>query len=163
MGGPEYIIRGAQAERDGLALNVMAREATDEAQDQYATRRRGSALLPSAFDSSVVLVAETTVDKRLVGFVALRITDTTEDAYKHAARHADITLLGVAPHMRRKGIGRDLVLSALKQAEAWKATRITLCVAEQNRAAISLYESMGWIVIDRMMTFPAKPPRADEP
>ena len=65
--------------------------------------------------------------------------------------------------MRRKGIGRDLVLSALKQAEAWKATRITLCVAEQNRAAISLYESMGWIVIDRMMAFPAKPPKADEP
>jgi ribosomal protein S18 acetylase RimI-like enzyme len=150
----DYIIRPAQQQTDHQALCVLARVAVDEAQGLFASRRVGSELPTSAFDSSVVLVAETTAGKRLVGFVSIRFTEIAEAMQSHGMRRADITMLGVAPDMRRMGIGRELMLHALKQAKGWGATLITLCVAEQNRAAISLYESMGWLAVDRMMVFP---------
>jgi ribosomal protein S18 acetylase RimI-like enzyme len=148
-----FIIRAAEAHADGAAVDVLARDATDETQGAHSFRRRGSLLPRSTFDGCVVLVAETTSDKRLVGLVSVRLKEIFEDASHHASRWADITLLGVAADMRRRGIGRALMLAAFKLAKEEKMTLITLTVAEHNQAAITLYQSLGGKVVDQMLSF----------
>jgi ribosomal protein S18 acetylase RimI-like enzyme len=150
----EYVIRPALHQTDAVALASLARDAVDEAQGQYSTRRIGSDLPQSAFASSVVFVAETIEEKQLIGFVAVRFTETADTPQSHAGRRADVTMLGVIPERRRQGIGRALMQHALQWAKDEGATLITLCVSEQNSSATRLYESMGWIVIDRMLVFP---------
>jgi ribosomal protein S18 acetylase RimI-like enzyme len=150
----DYSIRHATHQTDGEALLPLAVASVDEAQGPYATRRPGSDLPPSAFDSSVVFVAEDVSERQLIGFVALRIVEITETPQSLAARRADVTMLGVRPDRRRQGIGLALMLRALQEAKERGATLITLCVADHNSNAIRLYESLGGKVIDRMMAFP---------
>ena len=152
----DYLIRHATHQVDSEALLPLARDAVDEAQGPYATRRVGSDLLPSAFESSVVFVADDVKEKRLIGFVALRFTDIADTPQSHPGRRADVTMLGVVPERRRQGLARALVQRALQHAHEQGATLITLCVEEHNAGAIKLYESIGWIAIDRMMAFPLK-------
>ncbi len=152
----DYSIRRATRQTDGEALLPLARDAVDEAQGPYATRRPGSDLPTSAFDLSLVFVAEDVGDKRLIGFVALRVADIADTPQSLAGRRADVTMLGVIPERRREGIGRALMERALREAKERGATLITLCVSEHNGSAIKLYESLGWQVIDRMMVFPAQ-------
>jgi ribosomal protein S18 acetylase RimI-like enzyme len=150
----DYSIRHATHQTDGEALLPLARDAVDEAQGPYSTRRSGSDLPQSVFNSSVVFVAEDVGERRLIGFVALRIEDIADTPQSHAVRRADVTMLGVIPERRREGIGRALMERALQEAKGRGATLITLCVAEHNGSAIKLYENLGWQVIDRMMVFP---------
>jgi ribosomal protein S18 acetylase RimI-like enzyme len=152
----EYMIRPATHQADGHALAPLVRDSVDEAQGPYTTRRAGSDLPPSAFDSSFVFVAETVEEKQLIGFVVLRMTEIADTPQSHAGRRADVTMLGVISERRKQGIGRALMKRALHEGEDRGATLMTLCVAEQNRSAIGLYNSMGWQVIDRMMAFPLR-------
>lgn len=150
----DYSIRHATHQTDGEALLPLARAAVDEAQGPYSTRRPGSDLEASAFDSSLVFVAEDAGEKRLIGLIALRIVEIADTAKTLAARRADVTMLGVIPERRKQGIGRALMQRALQEASERGATLVTLCVAEHNGNAIRLYKSTGWQVIDRMMVFP---------
>jgi ribosomal protein S18 acetylase RimI-like enzyme len=150
-----YLIRHA-THPDDKAILFLARAAVDEAQGPYSTRRSGSDLPLTAFNSSVVFVAEDIEEKRVIGFVTLRLTEIADTPQSHEGRCADVTMLGVVPERRRQGIARALVQRALREAAEREATLITLCVSEHNSSAIKLYESLGWQTIDRMMTFPLK-------
>lgn len=154
----DYSIRHTTHQTDGEAVLRLASAAVDEAQGPYSTRRPGSDLESSAFDSSFVFVAEDVEEKRLIGFVALRITDVADTPQSHPGRRADVTMLGVLPDRRKQGVGRALMHRALQEAKERGATLITLCVSEHNGSAIRLYESLGWQVIDRMMMFPLQAP-----
>lgn len=56
----------------------------------------------------------------------------------------DITNVAVTTSERHKGIGRELLSKVLEEAETKGLTEFTLEVRESNKAAISLYESLGF-------------------
>lgn len=60
------------------------------------------------------------------------------------ADEAEILTLVVAPEHRRRGIGRALVLSAATHAERLGARTLFLEVETANKAAIALYEALGF-------------------
>jgi len=53
--------------------------------------------------------------------------------------------LFVAPEARRSGAGRALLLAAERHATANGVARLDLTTARTNRAAQSVYESLGWV------------------
>ena len=56
----------------------------------------------------------------------------------------EILTLGVAPAHRRRGMGGRLLATAMNAMVMQGANRVFLEVAEDNAAAIALYESMGF-------------------
>jgi ribosomal-protein-alanine acetyltransferase len=61
-----------------------------------------------------------------------------------ASHKGGITSLAVAPCQRRRGIGRSLMCHALSYLRARQARQADLEVNVVNRAAQSLYESLGF-------------------
>lgn len=53
--------------------------------------------------------------------------------------------LAVAPHHRRRGVGRALVEACAREATERGRERLTLWVAEDNAGARALYETSGFI------------------
>ena len=68
------------------------------------------------------------------GFIMIRVL----------AEEAEILTLAVAPHARRRGVGRELLRAGLAAAETAAASAMFLEVAEGNAAAVALYESEGF-------------------
>ena len=60
-----------------------------------------------------------------------------------------VTKLVVAPHMRRRGIGRALLAHAVAIGQQGRAQLCTLHVDESNLPARELYQSMGFAVTTR--------------
>lgn len=69
-----------------------------------------------------------------VGFVLLR----------SAADEAELLTLAVLPSARRRGVGRRLVAEAARRAALAGAERLLLEVAEDNQAALGLYQALGF-------------------
>lgn len=61
-------------------------------------------------------------------------------------RHAGVLGLGVVPEYRGRGVGRALLETALREARRIGLARVELTVREPNRAAIALYEKVGFAV-----------------
>ncbi|MEM7768664.1 MAG: GNAT family N-acetyltransferase [Pseudomonadota bacterium] len=70
----------------------------------------------------------------LSGFVLLRVV----------AGEADVLTLAVAPEDRRKGVARALLVAAGRAVTVADAGRMTLDVAADNGAALSLYAGLGF-------------------
>ncbi len=83
----------------------------------------------------------------VVGFVVARC----------AVDEIEILNLAVAPEARRKGVARRLVGEALAWGKSSGARRAFLEVRESNRAAIRLYESLGFIAAGRRPRYYANP------
>jgi ribosomal-protein-alanine N-acetyltransferase len=60
---------------------------------------------------------------------------------------AHIATIAVHPDFRGHGIGRQILLAALRDAAARGATMSTLEVRASNRAAIQLYEQFGFEIV----------------
>jgi ribosomal-protein-alanine N-acetyltransferase len=58
---------------------------------------------------------------------------------------AEILTLGVAPALRRQGIGRALLVDCMARLGAAGAERMVLEVAADNEAGIALYRSLGFV------------------
>ncbi len=90
----------------------------------------------SCVDRSVadeVLVAE--LDGQLVGFLTLR---------RNTAEQAEIVLNGVLPSVQKRGIYRDLVVHALRQALAWQAHELIVSTQIVNLAAQKVWVRVGF-------------------
>jgi ribosomal protein S18 acetylase RimI-like enzyme len=87
-------------------------------------------------DDAPTYVAET--EGQIVGMVTLCVF-TTLTGPKTYLDH-----LVVAPHWRRRGIGRALVEYAIEQAEAAGASRIDLTANAEKQAGHALYRSLGF-------------------
>lgn len=61
-----------------------------------------------------------------------------------AADECEVIVIGVVPGMRRRGVGRSLLESALARARGLGAARMFLEVAADNGAARALYEARGF-------------------
>jgi GNAT superfamily N-acetyltransferase len=83
-------------------------------------------------DDSVILVAEDSAFRRLVGFVALT-------AHGGAAA---IDRLSVQPHARRQGVGRMLVREAARWAATRNADRLELADADWSADARAFWQAM---------------------
>lgn len=89
------------------------------------------------------IVAE--LDGEIVGSVMLYAPST--DAYGGAVKRAgwpELRLLAVAPMARGAGVGRALVDECVRRARASGATELGLHTSESLRAAVRMYERMGF-------------------
>ena len=68
---------------------------------------------------------------------------------RRAADEAEILLVAVAGHARRRGVGSALVAAALAAAARAGATKAHLEVRASNAAARALYERLGFIAVGR--------------
>jgi len=75
--------------------------------------------------------------RRPVGFVLTRL----------AADEAEILTVAVARRWQGRGVGRDLVETALRRLYAARAATVFLEVASTNAAAVTLYNGRGFRVV----------------
>ncbi len=66
---------------------------------------------------------------------------------------AHISTLAVHPNHRRKGIGGELLLEAIREAVTMGAEIVTLEVRQSNQSAINLYHKHGFDVVGRMVRY----------
>jgi len=91
-------------------------------------------------------------DQQIVGFVIA----------SYQANEAHILDLCVHPIYQRQGFGKQLIEQALTSARSQNISTSFLEVRRSNRAAIALYDSLGYIQIgERKQYYPAKEGRED--
>ena len=59
-------------------------------------------------------------------------------------RQGFVQRLAVAPDQQRSGVGRSLVLDALRWLACWRVHRVLVNTAVDNHAALALYDSVGF-------------------
>jgi ribosomal protein S18 acetylase RimI-like enzyme len=96
---------------------------------------------------SVIFLAER--DGEALGFVQLFPSFSSVSAFRLWV----LNDLFVAPSARGLGVGRALMEAARAHAIRTGAKRITLETVVENRAARSLYESLGYVVADESARF----------
>ncbi len=89
------------------------------------------------FDPADLLMLE--VDGALAGFSWLKMEDRAGEG-----RVGEIYIIGVAPEVRGRGLGRYLLRESLTHLAARKADVAAIYVEESNRQAVALYESAGF-------------------
>ncbi|MDX1741880.1 MAG: GNAT family N-acetyltransferase [Rhodothermales bacterium] len=60
------------------------------------------------------------------------------------SRHWILNDLFVTPSARRRGVGQSLISAAIEYVKSTGSASLELATEKTNRAARSLYESMGW-------------------
>ncbi len=65
----------------------------------------------------------------------------------------DVAYTGIVPEARRRGLGRELLLSALRSAHAQGVTEVQLAVDERNQPAWNLYRRLGFEPFDQRHVF----------
>jgi ribosomal protein S18 acetylase RimI-like enzyme len=65
----------------------------------------------------------------------------------------EIGYVGVVPEARRRGIGRQLVLKAVIEAQRAEVSQLTLSVDARNRPALALYRQLGFERFDSREVF----------
>jgi ribosomal protein S18 acetylase RimI-like enzyme len=83
------------------------------------------------------------LDGEVVAMVAVDFIDEDKE-YADGDTTAAVTSLAVTAAAARKGLGRFLTLFAEVQAAARGVKVLTLCTKPSNKAALSLYESLGY-------------------
>lgn len=89
--------------------------------------------------------------RRLDGFVLLR----------QAADEAEIITIATARDRRRNGVARALMEHAIRELQRDRIRRLYLEVSETNRAAIALYEGLGFKRVGRRDAYYAGDGRPD--
>jgi [ribosomal protein S18]-alanine N-acetyltransferase len=69
--------------------------------------------------------------------------------WQQAVESADVLTLAVSPHVRRHGVGRQLMDGMIADLREKGGLRILLEVADSNTPALRLYERCGFVQIDR--------------
>lgn len=104
-------------------------------------------MLEHPASTSLVAVAGTGEQKVVVGFVMGQL----------AADAAEIISIGSAPDWQRFGLGKMLVQGLVRAARRGDAKRLFLEVAEDNTAALALYESSGFTELGRRRGYYQRP------
>ncbi len=61
--------------------------------------------------------------------------------------------VGTAPDFQRRGLGKAVLLAGLRQAQALGMRTMRICARADNPPAIRLYESVGFQVVNRWLTY----------
>lgn len=103
-------------------------------------------------EGDFVLVAE--VEQGVAGYALLLVRDTPEVPIVAPRRLAVLDELVVGSPYRRQGIGRSLLEACEALARERGATSLELRVWEPNTAALALYDSAGYALLQRRLTKP---------
>lgn len=103
-----------------------------------------------ASEDATVFVAE--VEKQVVGYVFLNVHDTPPYEYLMPRRVTEISDIAVLKAYNSKGIGHQLFAASVEWAKARGATDLELQVWELNKNAITFYERLGMVPINRTMS-----------
>jgi GNAT superfamily N-acetyltransferase len=145
--GPVVMDARAWQASDVLPMSRLCGRAYHEAIDVRAFAPDGTAaqwldyvrtLVNGAGCGSLLPVASLVVPGRAGGFEAGILTTDLGPGTAHIAQ------VVVDPDARGRGLGRALVTSAMARSAALGFGRITLLVADTNRAARGLYDSLGF-------------------
>lgn len=90
---------------------------------------------------SELLVAE--LEGRIAGTITL-YPNASHEGWDWPSHWAGIRAIAVAPHARGRGIGRQLAQAAIARAQALDQAAVCLHTAHFMRAAVPLYESLGF-------------------
>jgi len=103
--------------------------------------------LPEAF-----LVAE--VEKRLVGYIMCKIEYGFSNFKKLGfVKKGHVVSIAVLLDYRKKGIGRGLVEEAIAGVKLKKSDELYLEVRCSNNEAIRLYETLGFVIKQRLKAY----------
>ena len=89
------------------------------------------------------------IDGRPAGACWFRLMTAEHPGYGFIAPHIPDVGLAVSPAFQGRGIGRRLLEAAIGQARELGFASLGISVAEGNRRARRLYESVGFVAIDR--------------
>ncbi|HVY19203.1 MAG TPA: ribosomal protein S18-alanine N-acetyltransferase [Bauldia sp.] len=89
--------------------------------------------------------------RRLAGFVTVRF----------AADEAEILTIAVAPRYRGRGYGRMLMDDVIRRLYRERIARLFLEVDRANRAAVRLYQRLGFAVAGERRNYYAEPTAGD--
>lgn len=92
-----------------------------------------------AMNGMVFWVARETAAPKIMGFILVRV----------AADEAEIITIAVDPAWRGKQIGEALITRAVAEIKVLGVLALILEVAEDNNAALRLYERLGFAVTGR--------------
>ncbi len=95
----------------------------------------------SRLAASELLLAE--LEGRIVGTITL-YPNASDEGWDWPSHWAGIRAVGVAPHARGHGIGRQLAEAAIARARELDKAAVCLHTAHFMRAAVPLYESLGF-------------------
>jgi ribosomal protein S18 acetylase RimI-like enzyme len=95
----------------------------------------------SRFEESQLLVAE--VEGRIVGAITL-YPDASREGWGWPSEWTGIRAVAVDPSARGAGIGRELAQECIERSRALGARAVCLHTATFMRAAMAMYESLGF-------------------
>lgn len=84
----------------------------------------------------------------LVGVIKDRVAATVMAGYD--GHRGWLYSLAVAPHLQRQGLGRRMVEEAEAKLKALGCHKINLQIRASNTAVIGFYESLGFVVEERV-------------
>jgi ribosomal-protein-alanine N-acetyltransferase len=92
------------------------------------------------------------IGEKVVGYVMSRVEFGWSNLFRgKAVRKGHIVSVGVLPEARRLGIATAMMLRAMKAMKTYYgATEVYLEVRVSNTPAISLYEKLGYKVVERI-------------
>jgi|LGVF01.1.fsa_nt_gb ribosomal protein S18 acetylase RimI-like enzyme len=139
---------------DDLVINVVLRKATNEdaeeirnqntiyfKEEQSANHENEvNLILPEDEEKRGMTILLAEVGNKIVGKVNIQVSDSIGGIYG----------LGVIPSHRRKGYGRQILIEAIKKLEEKACKEIMLQVSAQNKHALNLYLSCGFIEVSTM-------------
>jgi ribosomal protein S18 acetylase RimI-like enzyme len=64
--------------------------------------------------------------------------------------------VGTHPNFQRKGLGKALLFDALRSLKSEGMTEADVCTNHDNEAAIPLYQSVGFEIKKRLLTYKKK-------
>ena len=146
----------AKAQMAGVPVDVTLRPATLEDDRQWALLHHQA--YGHREDFSELSADDLEAERASPGFT-LTVAEHLGEVvgYCHAmdleAGEGLVNSLVVRTDMRRRGLGAALLQEAIARLTAQGATRISLNVVSANRAAIALYQKLGFATYDEMLTY----------
>ncbi len=139
---------------DNLVINVVLRKATNEDADEIKNQNtiyfndeqstnhdnEENLILPEDEEKRGMTIFLAEVDNEIVGKVNIQVSDSIGGIYG----------LGVIPIHRRKGYGRQILIEAIKKLQEKSCKEIMLQVSAQNKHALNLYLSCGFVEVSMM-------------
>ena len=148
MSDDGIVVRAAgHAERERIGrLTLEAYREYASVMEPSAWAALEQAVLASLADDAGVIRLVAEIDGVIVGSAALHAPDAA--AYGSLASPTtwpEVRLVAVAPTARGRGVGRALVEECIRRARLAGATMLGLHTSRSMRAAICLYERMGFV------------------
>lgn len=126
----------ADLARIAAAIAPTSRFAADRRFGPDASRRLYARWLQSCLEDAAVRVIVARLVRRAVGLVTI----------KPHGEVMQLTLLGVAPELRGRGIGLALVHAAVQASAAAGSARLELITQGHNLGAVRTYERAGFLM-----------------